>query len=383
MRTFVTLICLLGATLGVVRGEVPSDPVPSVATLPTPYPDSWIFIVESYPHNRQIGKVILLDLASPNKHYKGDVQASLFGNFLESKTRPELYVSETVYSRGSYGDRIDLVVIYDKESLTPITEIILPGEKRGMLQSRKEMFALSDDEKLAYIYNFTPAASVTVVDMELREVIGEVPIPGCSLLYPYGGQSFFSLCANGSLVSISIDYDGKVLQQDISPVFNDIEGDPLFMESAVGKDEFYFLSFKGFVQPISTTRATPRIETKWPLVTDAIDRVESWRPAGMQPIAADSVGRLYILMRKHAVSGTHRDLANEVWVFDAKTQKRLSRIPLLRKGYSVIATSAKTPLLAVANGDDEIEVYDPDTGEHLRTIGGWRNVTPFALQAVK
>ena len=46
---------------------------------------------------------------------------------------------------------------------TPAGEIVLPGAKRGLIVPMQGMFAFADQERLALVFNFTPASSVTVV----------------------------------------------------------------------------------------------------------------------------------------------------------------------------------------------------------------------------
>ena len=45
---------------------------------------------------------------------------------------------------------------------------------------------LTDDDRFLLIYNYTPAQSVTVVDVPARKFVGEVDIAGCALVYPTG-----------------------------------------------------------------------------------------------------------------------------------------------------------------------------------------------------
>ena len=64
---------------------------------------------------------------------------------------------------------------------------------------------LTDDERFLLIYNFTPAQSVSVVDIGERKFVGEVETAGCALVYPTGRRSFFSICSDGALLVMTLD----------------------------------------------------------------------------------------------------------------------------------------------------------------------------------
>jgi methylamine dehydrogenase heavy chain len=89
-------------------------------------------------------------------------------------------------------------------------EIVLPGAKRALMTAMEGMFAFTDDQRMALVFNFTPAASVTVVDLVKRQLLGEIDIPGCSLVYPSGARGFSTLCSSGTLLSIKLDANGQV-----------------------------------------------------------------------------------------------------------------------------------------------------------------------------
>lgn len=380
MRSGTLLLALLAAAPLAQAQEVQPDPMPSVATLPGSYPDSWVFMHESNPHNAFIGQTMIIDLASPNQNLKGSIQSSQMGNFAEATVRPELYANETVYSRGLYGDRTDLIVIYDKASLRPTGEIVLPGGKRGLVRPQKALFRLSGDERFALVYNFTPAASVTIVDLVKRSIADEVDIPGCTMIYPVAARSFLSLCGDGSAALITLGDDGRKLSEELSKPFNDIDGDPLFMDSALIDGKRYFVSYKGQVTVVGTEGGKFKAFPAWSLNTPADDR-ERWAPSGMQILSADAQGRLHVLMRKDKKPGEEGLGGNEVWIYDVQRRQRIGRIALPKGGSVIEVTRGSPALLSVMNDDAEMEVYSTDTGTLLRRIGGWRNISPLSVYA--
>lgn len=354
------------------EAEIAVEPAISLK-LPSAYPDTWVFA-----HSGDT--VTILDLAVSSHNYKGVLQAAHFANFIESKRRNELYVAETLYSRGSHGTRTDVITIYDKENIRPIDEIILPGNKRGLLIPQKGSFQLTGDERFALVFNFTPAGSVTVVDMEQRAIVNEVAMPGCYQIYPKGERSFSSLCSNGALATFSLDQQGQLVSEAVSKPFNDIDADPLFMKSASINDITYFPSFKGRLQPIDMTRKKPRILSAWSLLNDD-DQAQSWRPSGYQLLSADGRGRLYILMRENAIDGNHELGGSEVWVFDVQSQTRIDRIKLKNPGLAIEVTQGETPYLSVTNSKGGVDVYYGRSGLFIRAINFAE--APIVMHAAK
>lgn len=380
----VVAMCLISAP-PVTVGEIGPEPIPNVATLPVKYPQTWLYVQEAYIHNGQLGQVIILDLNDDSVHYKGAIQMSLVGDFVEAKGRNEMYVTETHYSRGSHGTRTDTLTVYERRNLNRLAEVILPVGKRALMMPGKGKFRLTKNERFALVYNFNPAASVTVVDLEKRTSVRELPLPGCTWVYPMGEQSFSSLCGNGAMVTIRLDDAGGVAAEHQSDVFNDIEGSPLFMANAEYGNVLYFVSYGGEVQPVAYDDASGAavIMERWPLVAHAADKAARWGPAGVQLVTADAHGRLYVIMRPMIEPGHESKGGIEVWAYDLKRLTRILRIPAARGAVSIEATKGTPTLLAVANREMAVEVYDARTGAFRRTIGGWRNIAPIVMQGVE
>jgi len=374
----------LGVTLapGALRAELAAEPVPKVEKLPKRYGDSWLYVLDVNFPALLDAKGVLLDLAAKNRNYKANFGASQFASLAESRTRSEFYVAETFYSRGVRGERSDFITIYDKASAAPVAEIELPKAKRGLVVTQKGSFRLTGDDKLGLIFNFTPAASVTVVDMVKREVLGEVPIPGCSLVYPTGRRGFSTLCGNGTLASFVLDAKGAVQRREVSEAFNDIDGDALFMKTGDAAGLTHFPTFTGNVRPVNLRGEVAQVGEAWSLVS-AEERAAGWRPGGWQVISGDARARIYVLMHEGGKEGSHKSGGSEVWVFDARKQGRVRRIVLDSWGISVEATRGRRPYLAVTNADLAIDVYDARSGAHLRTIGGGLAGTPLTLYATR
>ena len=348
--------------------DLPVDPIPLVATLSDEYPHTWVYAHDLNFSAPTDGKVIILDVAASTHNYKGAIGAGLFASFTFAKSRPELYVAETFYTRRTRGERIDTITIYDRKTLTPTGEIILPGGKRLQVVTQENALHLIDNERLALVSNFTPAASVTIVDLIEKKILGEVQTPACSLTYPTGQRGFSTLCGNGAMSTFILNEDGSVKSNSMSKPFNDIDNDALFSQTAVVDGITYFPSFTGRIRPVDLRGDEPRILDDWSLVSEGLAK-EGWRPGGLQLIGGHPNGSLYVLMHPEGKEGTHKSGGSEVWVFDPESKQRLARLTLTTWGVSIAVTQSDPAYLVVTNTNMDLDVYTADKGEFVRTIG--------------
>lgn len=363
------------------NAQLDPELIPSIEVMPDTYPDSVIFAHDANFDALIAGRIVLVDVASDNKNYLGALDASQFASFIQSANRDELYVAETFYTRGTRGKRQDVISIYDKKNIKIIDEIILPGSKRGLVVTNKYTLQLIDNDKYLMVYNFTPAASVTMIDIASRTILSNTDIPGCALVYPSGKRGFSSLCSNGSIYSAQFDQQGKLLEQSRSePVFN-IEQDPLFDKPIYHQKTAYYPSFLGSVLPINFSAAKPQVGKSWSLLTDQ-ERKENWRPGGWQIAAGDDQGKLYMLMHKDGSDGSHKSGGPEIWIYDLKSQKRIQKIVLKTWGVSVEVTRGANPYMVVTNANMQLDVYHAENGEWIKEIGGTAAM-PFILHAMR
>ena len=368
MRTSVCgmFVCGVLAGFGAAADTVefpnplPAETIPKVERLPEHYPTTWSFL--NYAGDR----IELRNVGADSREVRGQLQAHDSATLLVSAKRPEIYVADTVWSRGVRGVRTDFITIYDAQSFEPTGEIVLPGAKRALITAMEGLIAFTDEQRMALVFNFTPASSVTVVDLVKRRTLGEIEIPGCSLVYPSGTRGFATLCASGTLLTVKLDAGGAVAGRSESKPFNLLDTDPLFTATTTLGGVRYFPSLGGRVQPIDLHGDEPKILPAWRLETDA-EAAAQWRPSGWQLIASDEQKLLYVLMQAEAHEGTHKDPANEVWVYNAASKTRVRRLRLVRPGSSIALTHAPEPSLLVQAGE-RLDVYDPITGSLLRSL---------------
>jgi len=357
-------VCASFAVTAVFAADFPT-PLPAettlkVETLPAHYPTSWSFL--NYAGDR----IELRNVGEDSREVKGQLQAHDSATLLVSDKRPELYVADTVWSRGVRGIRTDFITIYDTQTFNPVGEIVLPGAKRALITAMEGLIAFTDEQRMALVFNFTPASSVTVVDLIKRQVLGEIDIPGCSLVYPSGSRGFSTLCASGTLLTIKLDANGAVAGKSESKAFNPLDTDPLFTASTTIGGVRYFPSLHGRIQPIDMKGDDVKILPDWPLV-NAADETGHWRPSGWQLVASDEQKLLYVVMQADAHEGTHKDPGNEVWVYNAASKARVKRLRLVRPGSSISLTHGAEPLLLVQAGE-RLDVYDPRDGSLVRSL---------------
>jgi methylamine dehydrogenase heavy chain len=344
------LACAAVAIAADFPAPLPAETIPKVQTLPPKYPTGWAFL------NYSGDRIELRNVGNDSREVKGELQAHDSATLLVSDQRPELYVIDTVWSRGARGARTDFITIYDKQTLNVAGEIVLPGGKRALITAMEGLTAFTDEQRMELVFNFTPASSVTVVDLVSRKVLGEVEIPGCSLVYPTGSRGFSTLCASGTLLSVKLDAAGAVAGRAESKAFNPLDTDPLFTQSALVGGIRYFPSLHGRVQPIDMRADEVKILPDWPLLTPA-EVAAAWRPSGWQLASSDESKLLYVLMQPNAHEGSHKDPATEVWVYNVATKSRVRRLRLARPGSSIALTHGSEPQLLVQAGE-RLDVYD-------------------------
>ncbi|MDE2434788.1 MAG: amine dehydrogenase [Sphingomonadales bacterium] len=348
---------------------LPEEPIPSQASLPADYPQSWA-LVQDFNFNSIVdGRTVVVDTANPVQPLKGIVRTAQFGNTLFSPGKHEIYTAETFYSRLTQGERIDVITVWDTATLRSKGEIVLPGGKRQQSVTYQGTFQFTNGQKWALVSNFTPAQSVTVVDLDGRKVLGEIDLPGCAHIYPSGERGFTTLCADGSLTSIALDDKGAVASSKTVAAVQDIDNQPLFGDAAwIGKTA-WFVSYHGQLRGIDMSGPVAAPLTKFLSVGTADGGTPEWRPGGWQVIAADAKGLLYVLMSPAGKEGSHKDGGTEVWVVDPASGKRTMRIALPNGATSIAVTREAAPRLIAMRMDGPIDVIDAASGKLVHSLG--------------
>ncbi len=361
------------------------EPTGIIKTLPDRYPDNWFLVHDATFFHMLDGRAIVVDAdaeTSPEQ-FKGSISVSFIGAVHESAYRSEIYVIESFNTRGPRGERTDVLTFWDKSTLTVLDEVVWPQPKRYQGMPQRYSMQTINDGKWIIVANFSPATSVTVVDVDKREIINEVSTPGCVLAYPMGKMGFSSLCADGRLMSVQLDAQGQIRLQERGDTFFSSNDTPIFERPAMIDGVAYFPSFESLLYPIDMTGDEAIPGEPWSLVTNE-ERSQNWRPGGIGLITEDKLGRFYILMHPDGLDGSQGTGGGEVWVFDPVKKQRVLRIALQEWGLSLAASRGENPILMVTNPVDmSVETYDGLTGEFIRKITGLGTETPLLLHASK
>ncbi len=328
---------------------------------PMPVPGShWIYVLDVTAGSG--AKVTLFDL--DKQKVIGQFGAGFMPGLTRAADHTQTFVATSYFSRGTTGERTDVLEITDNRTFKKSGEVVLPPKHAQMMPSLFNTIA-SDDGKFIYVSNITPAASISVVRLADRKLAQEVDMAACVLAYPSGPYRFSSLCESGQALTITLDRRGREVRREHSKRFFDAENDPVFTHAAHWGEGYVFLSFSGKVTPADFSVSPARFDEPWLTVT-AEERAAGWRPGGYQPFAIHrNSGRLYIGMHK-GDEHSHKDGASEVWVFDLKTKQRIARWSIEpKKQYPMLAlavTQDDKPMLVGATGAG-FQAFDAISGE--------------------
>lgn len=349
-------------------GATQVRPDPLVATqLPAEPGPHWVWVNDLVFHHMVDGKTFLLD--GDSGRMLGMLSTGIsYNGIVVGKNGAELLSPETYFSRGTRGTRTDVVTFYGSRTLSPVAEVSIPP-KRASSMPMLANARLTDDSRFLLIYNFTPAQSVSVVDVPARKFVGEIEIPGCALVYPTGPRAFFSLCGDGAALQVELDDSGQAVSKKRTAKLVDPTDDPVTEKAVYDGSGWIFVTFSGMVVRLAATASGLQAPVGWSLLDEA-DRKTSWRPGGLQHLALHSARqRLFSLMH---VGGpdSHKDPGTEVWVYDVAGKRRTQRIVLKDPATSIAVTRDAKPLLfAVFIGGSKVDVYDALSGKFLRSIG--------------
>jgi methylamine dehydrogenase heavy chain len=311
----------------------------------------------------------------------GTVDTGYQGMELELSAKgARFFAAETYLARGFRGARTDVITTFDAQTLLRTGEIEIPA-KRLLGMPTSAHAALLDEERFLVVYNFSPASTVSVVDLVKQRFAGEIELAGCALVYPLGPRRFASLCGDGGVLELELDDNGKEQRRQTHPKLFDPAVDPLIEKAVRVGSSWLFVSFAGDVYVLDGANDGLAFGPRWSLTSDA-EREERWLPGGLQPFALHAAsGRLYALMHQGG-PGTHKEPGEVVWVFDVAAKRRVQTLALSEPATSIAVSTDAAPLLYAAFlVSPALQVYDAAKGARLRTIesaAGW----PALIQPV-
>jgi methylamine dehydrogenase heavy chain len=357
------LLCLVGGAAAATEPPLPAEHL-TVEQL-GPKSPHWVYVVDEAFFNETDARIDLFD--GDTYRRLGQIDAGFTPGVNLSPDGATTVVATTYFSRGSHGERLDVVEFTDNATLASSGEIIIPPKRANTLQSYFNL-GYSSDARFLYVAYLTPASSFGVLDPAKKSVIGEIDTAGCVLVIPYGPNRVSSLCDSGRLLTVTLDAEGHEASRALSEPFFSADTDPVFVQGVPTGDGYLFLSFLGEVHEIDFTGAQPAFRAPWSIVSAA--EKGRWRPGGQSVAAVHrSLDRLYVQMHRGG-EGTHKDGGTEIWVFDLKSHQRIARWPLAPKIDPVIAIQVSqddAPIVFAATDKSDVAVFDALTG-HLRHL---------------
>jgi len=358
-----------------VCAQLPPDEI-GVVTLDKPGPHR-AYIIDSQFDNATSGKVVVVD--PEQKKMLGMIPTGYLAPSVLSHDDTRVYSADTFWSRGVRGERTDVLTAWDTQTLAPAWEVEIPKKRANILMERN-MLTMSNDDRFVYIYNFTPATSVTVVDTANESVASEIDIAGCVLDYPIGDLAFGSLCGDGSFQQINLDDSGQEVSRSRTKVFD--PNKVAMNERAVRDgDMYYFTTLDGVIQPLDVSGKTPKTGKRWSLFTDA-QREAGWGVGGWQLMAiSPALNQLYVLVHQDHGDRNWEDPSDTIWAYDLDTHEKVGELKTDNYVWSLRATSDDKPLLLGVNIEGGLDVFDLTKMEYMHTVDGISAVPALVLSS--
>jgi methylamine dehydrogenase heavy chain len=284
-----------------------------------------------------------------------------------------IYVAETYWSRGSRGDRTDVLTFFDPSKLEATGEVQLQ-RGRFLVVTKKYNAGLTTDGRYLLSFNMDPSTSVSVVDVRERKYVGELETPGCAHVFPMGPTRFAMLCADGSFATINFGASAQAQVTDGQSFF-DSDQDPVLEHPALHRasGKAFFISYEGWVYPVTFTGDTPAIGERFKL-----EGAEGWRPGGWQLATYHAAtNRLFVLMHE-GDRWTHKQAGHEIWVYDVAGKKLLQRMVLPHHSISIAVTQDDQPLLFALSETADLTTFDA-TSYQQKADRSALGISPFNL----
>jgi methylamine dehydrogenase heavy chain len=319
---------------------------------------------------------------------KGTLTLSRFSPALASHaTEGKIYSYGSFYTREYYGDRTDVVLIFDIDTASPIGEIEIPAKSAGI--GHAGMIGLIKDTFVG-VWNITPATSVSITNIRTNKFVTEISTPGCAAIYPVA-DGFLSPCGDGTIQYIVLSDSGEEVTRTRSRSFFRIMEDPVYDLAVRAGEGWMFMSLDGLMYEVTVDDGEVivgepfNINPKNDGIADINNVIppndDDWRIGGRQPFAYHAGSRLLMtVMHPGGGQETFEQPGTEIWGFNMITGNRGFRLKM-DEGVtvsSVLMTPDADPLLVMMTSEG-LMVHDPRSGRKLREIP---SVTGNMLQSL-
>jgi methylamine dehydrogenase heavy chain len=340
--------------------DVPAEE-PGVMAAP-PLSPHWVFLSDAAFFHLTEGKIVIVDADQGKLLSK--LSTGFLANLELSADGKEMYVAETFWSRGSRGERTDVVTIYDMTTFLPASEVIIPGRFLSVTQPNN--IGLAPDGRFLYVFNMTPETSVIVVDIKGRKVVGEISTPGCAMVLP-AADKFVMPCGDGTFLQVNVDANGKETSRSRSAAVFDADVDPISERPAKTSTGYAFTSYGGKVYEVDLSGSDPVYAEPWSLITD---QEAGWLPGGWEQAAYNPHGNELLVAMHQGGPGTHEWPGSEIWVYDLATKQKTRVIKPEEAVLAIAVSRDDKPILAAITETLALAVMDATSGAHLSSMPG-------------
>lgn len=278
-------------------------------------------------------------------------------------------VANSLWSRVSRGTRDDYIEVFDAESLEPTIDIDIP-EARFLTGVFPWSAALSTDNKDILFHQFSPEPAVGLVDLAGKKFVKMMPMPDCYHIYPAPQRTFYMHCREGNMIKVTYDAAGNA-KTEPTKIFHK-ENEYLMNNAAFSPKagRIVYASYEGKIFQVDVSSGNA--EFREPFETfSAEERAQEWAPGGWMPVAYHrSSDRIFVLADQRK-KWTHKTPSRFVFVQDAKTGKRLSKIDLGHEVASIAVSQDDQPqLYALSTGEQTLHIFDVATGKKTASTSG-------------
>ena len=348
------------------QAEIKPEGLPQSIVLPAEPNPHWVWVNDIVFHHMADGKAYLVDGDSGKFLGMLSTGVGFIGLVLPSDYS-EIYSPETYFSRGIRGERTDVITFYDPRELKPTGEVIIPP-KRFAAMPTHNYSAITDDNRFMIVYNFSPAQSVSIIDLKERRFVGEIETAGCALVMPTGKRSFMMMCGNGGLLTVTMNDKGEVTDKQRGKPFFDPQNDPVTEKAVRWGETWVFVSFDGYVYPVDVSGALPVPGKRWSLFSDS-ERQDNWKPGGIQHLAVHTSSNQLFALVHQGHKDTHKEPGQDVWVYDLTSGERVNKFKLDKLSTSIQVSKDDAPLLfSIFIGNPTLDIYDARSGKYLRSV---------------
>jgi methylamine dehydrogenase heavy chain len=275
--------------------------------------------------------------------------------------------ASTVFSRVSKGRRDDYIEVYDAKSHNVIADIDIP-EIRLLVNTYPWLTALTPDNKKMLIYQFSPSPGVGLVDLEAKKFVKLMEVPDCYHVFPTSADTFYMHCREGHLLKATFDQAGslkstktKVLHPEDKHLINT----PAFSPKA---KRLVWPSYDGTMYQIDFNGPDAKFLDTFEAFTEE-EKKDKWAPGGWVMVAYHRQSDQIYLLADQRAKWTHKYASRFVFVYDAKTGKRLRKIELGHEVNSIAVSSEENPqLYGVSSADRTLYIYDAKTGKETSKV---------------